>query len=58
MADLTKSCDLERGDVDSELTKLLRQGYGLLTIKIHGHRISQLDTTTHKRRTGRVDDDE
>lgn len=40
--------DLNRADVEAELTKLLRHGYGLLTVKVHGHRISALDITVRQ----------
>ena len=51
--------DLQRADVESELTKLLRHGYGGLTIKIHGHRIAALEcTTSHRRIAQRQEDDE
>ncbi len=38
--------------MEAELTKLLRHGYGLLTVKVHGHRIAALDTTLKQTRFG------
>lgn len=38
--------ELKRMDADAELTKLLRHGYGSLTIKIHAHKISTIDSTS------------
>lgn len=55
MASLSKQ--LDRSDAESELTKLLRHGYGSLTIKIHGHRIASLDSTTRHTRTSYSDDE-
>ena len=40
MAEPSRQRELERSDVEAELTKLQRHGYGLLNIKIHGHRIT------------------
>ncbi|MCI0428151.1 MAG: hypothetical protein L0Z46_09070 [Nitrospiraceae bacterium] len=39
---------LSRDDMQAELTKLLLHGYGSLTLKIHDHRITALDTTTRR----------
>jgi transcriptional regulator of NAD metabolism len=49
--------DLKREDAEAELTKILRHGYGSLTIKIHGHRITALDSTTRQTRSNRSDED-
>lgn len=41
------SCQpLDLADVQAELTKLLLHGYGSLTVKVHAHRITALETTT------------
>ena len=44
---------LQQADVVSELTKLLRHGYGVLVIKIHGNRIAALETTIRQTRINR-----
>ena len=44
---------LGRSDIEAELTKLLRHGYGSLVIKIYGHCITVLEATTRQRRNGR-----
>ena len=38
--------ELSRVDCDVELTKLLRTGFGVLTIKIHQHHIAMIEVTT------------
>jgi hypothetical protein len=53
---MAKTDDLLREDAEAELTKLLRHGYGILTIKIHGHKITALDCLTRKTRRARADD--
>ena len=50
MAELRRVRELERSDVESELTRLLRHGYGSLTIKIYGHQIAALETTIRQTR--------
>ena len=44
---------LNRDDVHAELTKLLQHGFGSLTVNVHDHRITALDTTMRYRRTSR-----
>lgn len=53
-----KGEELNRANVDSALTQILRHGYGSLTIKVHGHRIASLDKTTRHTRSNRDDDDD
>jgi hypothetical protein len=45
--------ELKREDANAELTKLLLHGHGALTIKVHAHRITALDTTTRQIRACR-----
>ena len=54
MAEPHRARELERADVEAELTALLRHGYGSLTIKIHGHRIASLESTTRYTRISRA----
>ena len=46
MAVQPPSQQLTRADLNAELTKLLVHGFGTLTVKVHDHRITALDTTT------------
>ena len=46
MSSPSKTDELKQMDAESELTKLLRHGYGSLTIKIHAHKISTIDSTS------------
>ncbi|HKO30333.1 MAG TPA: hypothetical protein VJU54_04290 [Nitrospiraceae bacterium] len=40
------------GKRELDLTKLLRHGFGLLTIKIHDHRLAALEMTIRWTRIG------
>lgn len=50
--------ELKREDANAELTKLLVHGYGTLTIKVHAHRITALDTLTRQLRACRGSQEE
>jgi hypothetical protein len=49
---------LSRADVNAEPTKLLVHGHGTLTIKVHAHNITALDTTTRLLKSPRAENGE
>lgn len=56
MAEPRRVRELARADVEAELTKLLRHGFGLLTINIHTYHISCIEVTTKHTRISASED--